>query len=952
MTVQQITIKVELFFDGMWNDITGDVRGQPSDGFGIQIQRGRRNEDQDVNPTSISLTVNNCNGRYTPTNPNSDLFGKIGRNTPLRVSVNGQIRATGEVSEWPLNWDQFGKDVWVPIQASGILRRLGQGDRPLLSALRRAITFNATTGNLVGYWPVEGYEGAEQVAAVVGRRGQAVFGGEVPIGSRENTPAGSITLPEIPVTAEVGEGFEIRVPVDGIGISDPFILSFIYASDTAGWNAGFMSLSGGPAPRILFDIFEGEVAITGRDEDGGFVFNGSVFDPDDTLTNGDFRWIEFRVSESANIVTYETRVLNISGDEIIPLSTLATVATTNNESGSLKKVTIENSSAISGPVSFGHIAVWQTTSSTALDNSTVAIDGHFNEMAGNRIARLCNEEDIAFVSVGDLNSTTLMGPQRPRTFLDLIRECEEADLGLLYEPKDQLGLAYRTRRSLYNQEPTLQLDYESCHLRHPLRATYDDQFIRNDVTVSRTGGSSARVVLEAGPLSVQDPPDGVGLYDEQVTVNVASDLQLPSQAGWRLHLGTIDEARYPVVRIRNLAPPSCPLDPDLASASSALGLGDKLSIINPPVWVPPNTIEQLVQGYDEELDKYKWLISFNTTPASPFTVAVRAETEDPVVVPTNLTNDSSTANPATTASVSPTDNALLLLAIVVVKEAAPAPESDDVSVSGLDLTWELVESRDYRARRRLYLFRSQGVATPGTITITYSGDPTYQEMQWALSEWVDAVVGSNGASAIKGVATAVEETSVNSLTVNIGSSPTSGDRTYVAFGVEEAGGPPTLEAGWSTLSALESANVRHLVTADDFDQDQTPTISWSSSGNGAGGIGLIVSATPGAAAPGPANPVRRDTAGSVLDSAFVAGTDTSFDVETTLGPLWGQTGQTNMDFPFDVNISGAQVRVTGISAPVGQVQTFTCELAIVNNVNKTIPAGTDVRLWQSANRGL
>jgi hypothetical protein len=94
---------------------------------------------------------------------------------------------------------------------------------------------------------------------------------------------------------------------------------------------------------------------------------------------------------------------------------------------------------------------------------------------------------------------------------------------------------------------------------------------------------------------------------------------------------------------------------------------------------------------------------------------------------------------------------------------------------------------------------------------------------------------------------------------------------------------------------------------------------------------------------------RYDTAGCVLDATFEAGTDTSMDVETTLGPLWTEDAA---DCPFDVNVAGAQVTVTAISAPTGQVQTFTVSATIANGVEKTIAAGTDVRLWQPSIYGL
>src|SRR3990167_4277260 len=79
----------ELLVDGVWQNITPDVR----DSDAITMERGRRDWATDADPSTLSLRLNNgesrvaagVQGRYSPRNPRSDLFGKIGRNTPIRV---------------------------------------------------------------------------------------------------------------------------------------------------------------------------------------------------------------------------------------------------------------------------------------------------------------------------------------------------------------------------------------------------------------------------------------------------------------------------------------------------------------------------------------------------------------------------------------------------------------------------------------------------------------------------------------------------------------------------------------------------------------------------------------------------------------------------------------------------------------------------------------------------
>lgn len=78
-------VLVELFQSGVWHDVTADddVRAQQP----IAIIRGTGDGEQQLQPAIASLVLDNRDGRYGLRNPNSPLFGLIGRNTPLRIST-------------------------------------------------------------------------------------------------------------------------------------------------------------------------------------------------------------------------------------------------------------------------------------------------------------------------------------------------------------------------------------------------------------------------------------------------------------------------------------------------------------------------------------------------------------------------------------------------------------------------------------------------------------------------------------------------------------------------------------------------------------------------------------------------------------------------------------------------------------------------------------------------
>jgi hypothetical protein len=164
--------------------------------------------------------------------------------------------------------------------------------------------------------------------------------------------------------------------------------------------------------------------------------------------------------------------------------------------------------------------------------------------------------------------------------------------------------------------PVFQVPYRQ--LAPPFAPRPDDHALRNEWTVRREDGGEATYRKAAGPLNVFEPevdPQGVGVYDAAATVNVASDAQLPDQASWRTHLGTVPEARYPDVHLNLQA------RPELADVVLGAEFGDQLTVTEPPTWLPPDPIDLIAEGITEDIGVYEWDATFNASPASPYRVA-------------------------------------------------------------------------------------------------------------------------------------------------------------------------------------------------------------------------------------------------------------------------------------------------------------------------------------------
>jgi hypothetical protein len=604
-----LDVIVELWIDDAWVDITSDVYTRAP----ITITRGRSAEGGQVEPSECRLTVNNRDGAYTPRNPTGDYFGKIGRNTPARVSVGADTRLVGEVAGWPTRWDKPGKDVYAPLEVAGIMRRLGQGNAPAPSAPRRYILTTSPSA----YWPLEDGPQTVQAGAAPG-----VGGGPVKLVGR---PAPSVWgqgalaswLPGVAKIEPKDAGSTLQAAVSQPDFVDTWTFDFMRSGGygaTAG-NTVFGIRWGGSSVEadlestgITFDAADSEIDLTV----GFSTLATEAVDP--SLWDDNPHHVRLTATQDGSAIDYQVW---IDGVSVLTVTDAGETLEQAQSAQATVSITTETAMAT------GHWAVY--TDPPALADAVAAAFGHPGEAAGRRIERLCDEQGIPFVGVGDLDDTAPMGPQASRPPLELLLEAADTDHGILYESRAALGLEYRTRTDLYNGAPDLTADY-SADVFHGLpEPVDDDRFTRNDVTAKRPNSGEARAVLDTGALSTADPPDGVGTYDTSVTVNAAGDGLLADHAGWLLRLGTVDEARYPRLPFRLNAVPG------IAADIAGLDLGDMVRITDLPSWLPPDDVDVLVVGTVETLESHMRDIELVTAPAAPYRVGIYGDTvgDDP-----------------------------------------------------------------------------------------------------------------------------------------------------------------------------------------------------------------------------------------------------------------------------------------------------------------------------------
>lgn len=937
-TAEELSPRVELLLGETWVDITRLSKDQAGVYYRdrITITRGKADEAGAADPQTCTFTLNNRDGRFSLHNPRSPYYGLITRNTQCRVSVmqNGirRYRFHGEISSWPTKSDISGRDVYVPITASGIKRRLQQGTSPLKSAVYRDMTSPTRTA-IVAYWPMEDAAGATSIASGLdGGTPMRISSGAAEFGAYTDF-AGSGPLPTMGtgVARVAVPPYEVTGSIDGAADETSIrffckvneVISTTYQElirfkTTGSAYIWWLSLKNDGALRLIskdrddFTLIDtGDIAF-GMNTAGmrmitiEITFDSGTLDLDVSLITTDFT-NTMRADESQN--------------------RLITGGTAPGETmGRITDVVLNTSGGL-GQVALGHVSIATAIDAYAFSGRSMVAWN--DEAPSARFSRLCGEEGVnsVVVSHGQTGNDVTLGNQHADTLVTLWQDCADTDFGMLYEQRDQLGPAYRTRLSLYNQDPRLMLDHSQHQLADSLNPVDDDQAIRNDLTIARRDGSSARQVLMTGPMSVLDPPDGVGRYDDAPpAISLGFDDQLADQVGWRLLLGTVDEARYPQIAL-NLRHRSFAGDLDLMNAALTLDIGDRITIDNPPDWLPPDQIDLLVQGYTETFDQVEYNMVINCSPGSPYRVAVvdddelgRVDTDGSVLAAAVTESSIGTitfVNSAATLNSVAADN--------VVVSVPSGTTAGDVMIARIGLIgqvaitapdgWELVGSADAGTAVRYAAYvRVAGASEPATYTWTWTGSPFKNSGQVAAYRGVDTIAPVADA----------QSTGANLSGTSVATTPVSApERSVLDVGVFERHAATGSTTTWTDIDDGEKLD--HGTNAGSG-QDISHA-AYASAALTAGSVSRTLTAS--------------QTVTLVVTWAIALRPASTLSVATTAGAVWTTDPA---DFPFDVRFGGEDATVTAITGSTSP-QTFTVVRG-VNGVLRAHDAGTDVRLAQ------
>ena len=622
--------------DWVFTEVTTDVRIEQ----GIYVKHGRSDEASASQPAQLRLTLDNRSGRYS-LGGRSPYWPNVRQGTPVAVSCDlgsgFKTIITAYADGWTPSYstEPTGTgvgDSTVVLVASGTLRRMAQGQPAVTSPLRRGLV---NAAGVVAYWPCEDGDGARLLASAFPGAPAMDFSGRIHPGSNPGLPAASPRLAASDVfacsqplplvsdsewygTVPDYTGTEIiqlrcLLDVPAAGSNDGFvIIGMITSGDPGFWELRYRTgglinvrawrnFIGPPVVDSLGIAFvpgpagyPSMVGIDGRRGQLGLTL---------TKSGGNIHWVADFIEQGANIGYVA------SGDVAGASVGKATRVQTATDGGHMD-------------MTLGHIVVRKDSYDGA--THVKQLNAWAGETVGERLVRLRDESGIWYQQIDPPppyypTVSDYMGPQPRGTVLDLFRDCETTDGGLLWDGVGP-GLSYTTKRYRESPTPKLTLDAANTEVGLPFEPAHDDAYRVNRAAARRRGGASAVFEDATGPLG----SGVVGRYEDSREYGVQTDTALPQYAGWMVGQGTVEGYRYPRLSLDLVA------HPELLDEWLTIIPGDRVDVLNVSAVHPSAPAEPLalvVEGFEQTITPSTWTVTMNTSLAQRWAVAsVGAET--------------------------------------------------------------------------------------------------------------------------------------------------------------------------------------------------------------------------------------------------------------------------------------------------------------------------------------
>jgi hypothetical protein len=612
-----------------WTDITDYVAQDPGESW----QYGRMSEASDTQPASGSMLLFNDDasfslGGISPNWPN------VKQGVPVRVRIdpNGtgfRIAFQGNIASLTPGWDTTGDIATMQIELAGTLQRLTQGDgKAPRSAPLRYVTVQADPQPDI-YYPLN--EGPLADRGLPFEPGPAEA--ELDLTFLDAPPTATVKIfgagelaPWLPNGVHLANSSTLRCHTQGTTpgvVIDSFTLDCLVTFSGNNPEAGDVGLAievyagiNNVGTRLYHAVwfypFERTVSV--RNVNTGADFD--TFDADFTerLYDGDPHHVRIHVYQDGA----DTRTV-FSLDNVFFAGALNGVGITL-----AYPPYFSFWSDTKDGVAVGHAAFW--TGEDGTEPSVAEVAYHYLGAAGDsaidRMQRLSEVDNIPLEILGDTGSDDDtagdMGPQPNEQVVPLLRECEAADRGILFDGLGP-GFTYVAREIIENGEAVLTIDVAAAELDPMFSPVHNDERLINKMTARRTLGGEYTYEDTDGPRGTAS----VGVYDDGMDVNISAGSRIEDFASWAVHLGTSEGYRYPSVSVNLSAVPH------LAPAILSVRPGTRLNLTGVGQVLRGHSeddVSLVVEGISMSVSTFTWIVTFQCSRFDLWRIIVLAAT--------------------------------------------------------------------------------------------------------------------------------------------------------------------------------------------------------------------------------------------------------------------------------------------------------------------------------------
>lgn len=571
-----------------WTDVSEFV--ELADG--ITITGGRSDERSTTEANTLSLTLDNTDGRFTFGKTTGAYYPDVVVGVPIRVRAtrpggSSSTRFVGYVDSWPVAWPGSDASARVAITATSRLARLGR-----LAPLGNAIAEEYLTDSPWGYWTLAGR------ADLTDQRGKLSFRGSGDKPTFDNPGP----MYDGKGAAQFSGGRVLFKASGALPAEDDPVTVEAAVSVEAGERGGIFAFYGGSDPAAN-PVYYARVKANGKIEIGAETtgITGWSLESSVAIDDGLFHHVAV-VYDGSDTLLYIDGALDSTDSGPFWLGSKFTIG-----GGDTDENPVYTTPTLTGAIAHFAIHDGALSATRIAAHSDIATAGQTNQTANDRLDLLASLAGIPAAETTFAPGGALLVPREigGETVLELMRRVESSDYGVLYDHRDG-SLAYDGYGARATATVDVTLSMAAQEVESSVALTVDRQLLVNRVTVSQAGDDGLFATAKDAASIAAHGPQAL-----EIVADLPSRSTLQALADYIIATYSSPAPRVPTLAVQVTSLDDMALVDDVMDAT----VSTKVRVTGWPTQAAASSYDFFIEGWTEEFGPESHRIEWNVSPA-------------------------------------------------------------------------------------------------------------------------------------------------------------------------------------------------------------------------------------------------------------------------------------------------------------------------------------------------